>query len=336
MSYDSDKLNATTIWDTSLVGTHYSNAYNIRYRQQSELCNGELANNGLSNSAILYKERDIQNKDLNALIEFVDYLNTQNMDIEQQLNMGVRYLEVPICYQNDMFYTSNLYLSDSFKQIARQVKVFLRRNSKEVVIIDLDNNLYSNNGLMTDHELELLHGVLVDAFDNALIPSTDMNKPIQEWLIDHKRVIILTSNSYLARYPDIWNKSQINHLELSHTPTIKKLTTLEMMFESMNQHAQLNNGTHQHAFNIIPLYEQARTTNTPHQEYEDSDLDQQLVLNYLNTHLTNQNVILVGDKTNLYQISDIVSRQKLKTPTQEIHKPIIESKTAESNDLLSN
>ncbi len=230
-----------------IPGSHFSNAYGLSNNKQLIVCNGETFKDNMSNNAKLASL--INGNSSISQEEFVNYLNTQNNNITGQLNNGVRYLELQICLQNANYYTSNYYLTDSLDSIIKQIKDFIDDNPKELIIIDLDNNIRSDYGYMTENDINILHNYLQMQFGSYLTPRQNwQNLTLEDiWATKH-RIILLSANPNLIKYYDVWNKNEfVNEPEEASYTTIKKLTLIQ-------KYAQAESGSMTNNLKILPIY----------------------------------------------------------------------------------
>ncbi len=259
-----------------IPGSHFANAYGINSNQHLVICSGETKQGALSTNA--YLAQLIATSGKQSAHDFLNYLTTQNSNISEQLNSGIRYLELQICLQDANYYTSNYYLTDTLDSIIQQIKDFLKENPQELIIIDVDNNLHSNSGIFTKVEAKNFHEYLQLNLSKNLLskqawPSLTFNKIWKS----KQRIILFSTNQYLVTYPEIWNKNEVTLTrELAHYTTIKKLTALQ---KTIQAESTINN---QQYYSIIPIYSwlSAESNNIAQLKRNSND---HLILEYLYT-----------------------------------------------------
>lgn len=227
MNDNSNKLSTKKINQTLIPGSHFSNAYGIVNNRNLNICIGETLRGGLSTNAKIAKL--VTENSLIPQDDFITYLNTQEDNIGNQLRDGIRYLEIQICLQNDIYYTSNYYLTDSLNSIVKQIKDFMNDNPHEIIFIDLDNNLRSEDGQMSENDLNNLHNYIQMSFGSSLTPKKDWQDLTFKklWNTQH-RIILLSSNPIFTHYYDVLNKNEVvTSNGVAYYTTIKKLTAIQ-------------------------------------------------------------------------------------------------------------
>lgn len=324
------------ITEITMPGTHIANAYNVD--KDNPKCTGEILPQSYSSNALI--EQELSSILVNSMPHsddtfnlFIEELNTQDVNIAKQLKTGVRYLDIRICQQDGEFYTANLYLTDKFDTIAEQITQFLATHPQEIIIVDFDNNLRNESGYMDGKTIALFHAYLDKTFGNLIASKDKISNTIGELKQQHYQIILLSSNSELNAYPDIWNKDQITITVDAQSATIKKLSVME---------ALLSNNTLgiPNKLNIVPIYSDidigelttdinnnTESNNSPDNtinNYTDDETDQSIILNYLGQNIGNHPSIIVTDKDFLPTIEYLIIQQ-------EINATFIESTPTNNN-----
>lgn len=300
MSDNSNKFAAKKINQVLIPGSHFSNAYNLIDNKDLNICVGETINNSLSTNAkiaTLVTENEVIPQN-----DFTSYLNTQENNIHDQLNSGIRYLELQICLQNEVYYTSNYYLTDSLDLIVKQIKDFMNDNPQEIIFIDLDNNLRSENGQMSENDINNLHNYLQMAFGSSITPKQDWQELTFKKLWNTKhRIILLSSNPMLTHYYDVLNKSEvIASNSVAYYTTIKKLTAIQEQLTLPND--SKNNLV------ITPIYNWFDPESNSITQIETLNNDH-LIFDYLSTIPESSPLnIIVGDRSYNNQLVDYTIR----------------------------
>ena len=295
-----------------IPGSHIANGYSVT--SNNPICIGEISPQSYTNNGIISQNLLKYGNTSDSIQQlFIDQLNTQEVDINTQLKYGIRYLDIQVCLQNNVFYTSNLYLTDTFNDVTHQIKSFLSSNPSEIVILDLDNNLRAEYGYLNESDIAQLHNNLVDTFGSLIIPKSESSSNIGQLQNKHYQLIILSSNPILSTYPDIWDKNQSVEATETQASTIQTLSILE---------TSLSNNQSEDKFSILPSYSEIRTE-TLLSDKNDSDADQDIILSYLEQNITNHPGIIVLNKTDASFIEDwiiqgdINSSLKLSTESSE-------------------
>lgn len=295
MNDNTDKLAAKKINQILIPGSHFSNAYGLDNKNLN-ICVGETISNSLSTNAKIAKLVTE-----NAVIpqsDFITYLTTQEHNIGDQLNSGIRYLEIQVCLQNDTYYTSNYYLTATLDSIVQQIKNFMNNNPQEIIFIDLDNNLRSENGPMSENDLGNLHDYLQITFGSYLTPKQDWQQLTFKklWKTKH-RIILMSSNPMFTRYYDVLDKNQVvTSNGIAHYTTIKKLTAIQ---DQLNFPSDSKND-----LMITPIYNWFDPERNSITQIETLNNDH-LIFDYLSTIPESSPLnIIVGDRNYNNQLVD--------------------------------
>ena len=301
MQNSGPRMRNKKITQITIAGAHYANAYGIT--KKSTLCKGEILPQSLTSNARILEQLNTSNGASEQSNIFMSTLNTQDSNVGDQLGSGVRYLELQICQQDGSYFTSNLYLTDELSKIAKQITDFLKANPQEIIILDLDNNLYTEYGLMNSQDIALFHAFINQIFDSRLVSKDNFNNTLAELAAAHEQIIILSSNPILSAYPDIISRKDAAFTASPTYPTIKKITLLESFLGS-------DKAKNQTKLNILPVYSDITYDVLSTQMYQ-NDQDQQIVLNYLRQHINNEPGIIVGTKNNISDINEIIINQAI-------------------------
>lgn len=140
-----------------------------------------------------------------------DWSKTQEQSILEQLENGVRYLDLRIIYRDSQkdFYTVHGLYGPSLGNILNQIDNFLTLHPKEIIIIQIGDLRYMPNG-DTDHQN--LINRFQDIFEDKLITKPIESIPTIRELWKHKKQIVLIyeNETIASQYDTIWPKSLIN------------------------------------------------------------------------------------------------------------------------------
>lgn len=321
------------ITEITLPGSHIANGYDID--KNGTMCKGELLAQSYSSNGQIQIQLNNESDNEEQQNAFIEQLNTQDTKIINQLNKGIRYLDIQICLQNSEFYTSNLYLTDKFEEIIDQINTFLLAHAGEIIILDFDTNLRSEYGYMNAIDIAKFHTLLHKSFGNAIVPKSKMFSTINELQNEHYQIIILSANPVFNSYPDIWDKNSIAITSDPQTATIKKLSLLENVLSSSNQIPA-------NRINILPIYTEIQFENLVEND-EDNEADQLILMNYLQQNISNRPGIFVTNKNNSTILENLIIQQEVNEkinidrfiesgPT----KPLFESSVKPESGVIAN
>jgi len=195
------------LYEISLPGTHDSGSYNITGNKFIDI---PLEYQVLINLA---KYLGIP---IDKLVK--GWTQTQLVNITQQLNLGIRYLDLRICFYNDTWYIHhNFIIGLPLITILKQIEEFLIINQGEIVIIEL-SHIYNE----TDKNIEILNKTINDNLSTFTYKNKIYkNETIGELIGLGQRLIIVTSsyifisNNFLlntwANTPNIDSMIQYNN-----------------------------------------------------------------------------------------------------------------------------
>lgn len=275
MSQNKSALGNKTLGQITIPGSHFANAYELN--SSLPICKGEtLASSQTTNAKIIMLNGHVVESSAD---EFVTYLNTQDENIYQQLNSGIRYLEIQVCLQDNIFYTSNYFIGDNLNNIITQINHFLNENPDEIILLDLDNNVRDETGFLGNHGAKQLNALFTQSFKDRLITKTEINdihkQQLKQIWQTKGRVLIISSNPTLIS-DNIWDKNSL--VGLDATPrwtTIKKLTNIQIAVDELQE----SNIAY---MSIIPIYSRFDPERNTPQEIG-NNFNNHLIVDYLYT-----------------------------------------------------
>jgi hypothetical protein len=134
---------------------------------------------------------------------------TQSKSIREQLEMGVRYLDIRVAYHRDsgQYYTCHGVYCVDMKDVTAQVNDFLSANPKEIVILDI-NHLHD----MNDQHNGLIEDLLQTLGDKVAVRKQvhPHSKVKEYWNKGFQAVIFYQEQSVTEGYDDkIWPRGYI-------------------------------------------------------------------------------------------------------------------------------
>ncbi len=293
-----------TIGNLTIPGTHLANAYNIKGTES--LCIGESID--AKNMSVNANLRKVMQEGNHYNPEsFVVYLNTQKEDINHQLTDGVRYLELQVCSQNNSFYTSNLYLTGKLDNTLNDINDFVNGHSNEIIILDLDNNLWADYGKMNVRDATLLYNHMITIIGHSLVPKSMFNNTLEQLKQSGKQIILLSNNPQLVTFPFVWDKSMVTITAEAQYSTVQKIATIQNMYKAPER---------SNIISIMPLYSELPAYNI-NNGISSTNQDDSIILNYLSQTLANHAMIIVTDYKHIDSIIDLSINNNLTTTSNQ-------------------
>lgn len=119
----------------------------------------------------------------------IPWAQTQELSIYEQLNRGIRYLDLRICMDGDEIKFCHSFYGDSYKNIFSQIENFLDKNNDEIIILGFNHfwdfafqrqNGFSidnaEEGLTTEHLTDLLQ-LINKHFKGRIVPFDEEISP---------------------------------------------------------------------------------------------------------------------------------------------------------------
>ncbi|MBW8308577.1 MAG: phosphatidylinositol-specific phospholipase C domain-containing protein [Candidatus Paracaedibacteraceae bacterium] len=135
----------------------------------------------------------------------------QNRSIIQQLEDGVRYLDLRIIYRDSkkQFYTVHGLYGPSLKDVLSQINQFLHHHPQEIIVIQVGDLRYMPHG---DNDHHALIAKFKEAFGNRLISKSDgLALPIKTlWGHEKQVVLIYKKDDIAAAYNEIFPRKSLD------------------------------------------------------------------------------------------------------------------------------
>lgn len=287
MSANSSQLQNKNLSDIRIPGAHFANAYGIK-SGTTPICQGEVNNTPPTRSAAI---AELVQKDKKITLEqLADFYNLENKNVYEQLSGGIRYLDIQVCLQNNVFYTSNYFLTDQLDDIFNQIKSYIGSHPDEIILVDFDHKIWDEHGTISAQNVPALHKLIADKFGKLLIKKTaPSNLTFNKIWKGYGRLLIMTSNKDLSNYEDIWNKDQLVTVSSEPTwTTIKKLTNIQLTINNIES-------SNTEGMTIIPIYSSFNPQKNTTQEIG-NNFNNYLVMDYLYSLPDSTPInIIVGD-----------------------------------------
>lgn len=163
----------------------------------------------------------------------VNWSITQNLQITDQLNHGVRYFDMRNAYlksDDDIFFVHGVY-GHKIDDLLRALNDFLNKHPKEIILVDF-NHFYD----FTDEIHERFMKSILSVFDGKLFYPTDSkgaNTTVAEIWKHKKQVIVQYSDDNCKRYKEFWPDGSIYSPWANTSSVTKLLTFLDNRFDSI-------------------------------------------------------------------------------------------------------
>lgn len=143
-----------------------------------------------------------------------NWAQTQDRTIAQQLNDGVRYLDLRVTYRDSDqdFYIAHGLFGPKFSDVLSQIRNFLQENPREIVIIQIGDLNYMG----PKEESERNHERLVKLILKALpaVQKSELSGPnvrVEQLWKMKKQVFLIYKNKDVVKYFDeLWSRSSID------------------------------------------------------------------------------------------------------------------------------
>lgn len=292
------EIESKSLSQITIPGSYASGSYNIN--DYSEICQGELISN--NNNAQIY--RLLYTNESANIQQVTNHFISTKRSISKQLDQGIRYFDLSLCMQNEQIFTSNLYLSDTFDNINEQILYFLEKHPNEIIILDLDDNLWDENGKMSIAHTNVLYQNIINSYANLILKKSTTNSlNIGEILKQNGRILITTNKPSLYIHDEIWHKDKL-FVEISskHWAIIKKLDNLQTTLET------ISNLENNNKFTITPIYSYYNPLIVSLDEIN-NQFNNQLIADYLLTLPESANFnIIVSDGRNVDAVTKFATR----------------------------
>lgn len=185
----------------TLPGTHDAGAFNLT----------TMANK--NDPAYVLVQESTKEYDLPATIvaEIVcKFSLTQTKTIREQLDGGIRYLDLRVDYDpsTSTYKTFHLLFGNDAKSTLLDVANFLKENVREIVVIEM-TQFYTNVDASVKADFQQF---LTTTFEGLLYPATNGNafdKTIGEMVNANYRLILVVEDSDIANHENIWPSTAI-------------------------------------------------------------------------------------------------------------------------------
>ncbi|MDP2193128.1 MAG: phosphatidylinositol-specific phospholipase C domain-containing protein [Alphaproteobacteria bacterium] len=129
----------------------------------------------------------------------------QDLNITEQLDVGVRYLDLRLAYhpKHKTFWTEHCLFSQPFEEVLLEIKGFLKKNRKEILIIDVQN--IDVGGGRIEQIQDMVHETFSQ--DDAKYPinfliKEDLKKPIKKLWEENKQIVLIVDSDHTFKQGD--------------------------------------------------------------------------------------------------------------------------------------
>jgi hypothetical protein len=137
----------------------------------------------------------------------------QSVSITGQLNYGVRYLVLPIAYQDGQYWTIHMWLAKPLfgdDGLFQEILAFLNNHPDEIILLNLRAPLFSDTGPMTTKQEIAFYKKLYNELKGWLIPKGNFGQTTfgQIWQGTGRLLIIGNPAGDNPDYPFIWDENK--------------------------------------------------------------------------------------------------------------------------------
>jgi hypothetical protein len=162
-----------------------------------------------------------------------NWARAQDKSITQQLEAGIRYLDLRVVrWKDDKFYTCHSLYGESLSDVLNEIKIFTEAHPEEILILDF-NHLYNMK-----EEKKSWHAALIKQITSALglkmasSSEFQVRSTIQAlWGKQKSIIVIYDDNTSTQENPILWSQDQIK----SPWPNKQSLDTLESRLKEIIQ-----------------------------------------------------------------------------------------------------
>lgn len=156
---------------------------------------------------------------------FCDYALTQSLSISEQLQAGIRYLDLHIDYDGASFRGAHIMFGNSAEDLLLQINTFVKLNTKEIVVVEL-SPLFAD---VTSSQFADLQDILLTNLDESLlVPSTTdlYNVTVNELVQAGTRIILVANDEELLFNTTlVWDDSAAILNTLPDTDNLDEMVT---------------------------------------------------------------------------------------------------------------
>ncbi len=161
----------------------------------------------------------------------------QNRSISQQLEDGVRYLDLRFIYRDSkkQFYTVHGLYGPSLEDVLGQINQFLQHHPQEIIVIQVGDLRYMPHG---DQDHHSLFAKFKEAFGDRLISKSDgLDLPIKAlWSQGRQVVLIYKKDNIAAAYNEVFPRSSLD----DYWANADNIATLKMKLDAHLKRRQFN------------------------------------------------------------------------------------------------
>lgn len=199
MSEHKDQLKGMTINQVTLLGSHDSASCDIGVG--SPAVSGYLTRTGH------HKKGPASEKDVKSAV-------CQSASIKDQLEYGVRHIDLRVAHQDGQYWLSHMYLSTpAFGPggVFTQIKEFISEHPDEVIIMT-GEHLYSKRAPMTTDEAAAFYSKLEEYLGDLLIQRDDFSKLTygKIWEGQGRIILIISPDTQIADDPLLWDGNDVD------------------------------------------------------------------------------------------------------------------------------
>jgi len=142
---------------------------------------------------------------------------TQNKDILEQLNMGVRAFDIRVSKFGEIYYVSHTFIAITMQSLADQINIFLENNPNEFIIIHFKTDYNHRNSIPTIFDP-------FNKFRTLLKNDVFLNKSHDTVISEIKgHILVYTDEGSNGSFNNVWlNKDNVKDFFESYNNTLPK------------------------------------------------------------------------------------------------------------------
>lgn len=180
---------------------------------------------------------------------------TQNYSLYDQLNKGIRCLDLRIAYDKKDFWLVHMFTLISFSSVIKQLNTFIDENPSEIVLLRIKPGWEQHNTM--NGQEHYLSDRLKIAFGDKLIHQASAIPTLKECLDANQQVIVFYEGSVMGTV--MWNMNAYINTYWANTDSLEILTSNITQFVN-NQTVRPNDVLQEVSFVLTPQADDIKTS----------------------------------------------------------------------------
>lgn len=155
---------------------------------------------------------------------------TQEFSVKKQLELGIRYLDLRVCYNFDdnTFYCLHTFYIRPLREVLFEISQFIEKHAGEIVLISFSNYFYKQ--FLTENEIKIYENGMNEMIElkfNKRLAAYDTTTVVGDMINSGKRIMIIPEQNIGGDWINTDNKyEKMNALQyqcVMYTPNINNL-----------------------------------------------------------------------------------------------------------------